>query len=156
MFNRVLNTPLNLMSSFFHDVQQCLKGKHLRWSLYFVKLSAWGCNFTNARTLSQLVFCAFSKIFHEFFGKMPQKNHTLYLRPLVMPHNDSHSSSQCFVVPRSGACSASQGLVIPLVVLVVSPVVRRSISLYPLVPLVVLVVPLVCLNITDRLCRYNV
>ena len=34
---------------------------------FLVKLYAWACNFTNARTLSQLFFRQFCKIFHNNF-----------------------------------------------------------------------------------------
>ena len=34
---------------------------------FLVKVSAWGCHFTNARTLSQLLFREFYKIFHNDF-----------------------------------------------------------------------------------------
>ena len=74
MFDKVLKTPLNLMSSFFMTfsnaskfaVVQYHKKTHTVGS-FLVKLSAWGCNFTSARTLSQLFFREFCKIFHNDF-----------------------------------------------------------------------------------------
>ena len=79
---------------------------------FFIKLSAWGCNFNNKRTLSS----CFSQNFIKFlitvfwktiFGRIPLKNHTLYLRPLVIPHSDLHYNSYYLVVPPSTTRSTS-------------------------------------------------
>ena len=43
---------------------------------FLVKVFAWGCHFTNARTLSQLLFREFYKIFHsDFFERRSLGEH---------------------------------------------------------------------------------
>ena len=74
MFDRVLNTPLNLMFSFFMTFSNASKFAGVQYhrkaptvESFLVKLLAWGCDFTNERTLSQLLFREFYRIFHKDF-----------------------------------------------------------------------------------------
>ena len=85
---------------------------------FLIKLSAWGCNFNNRRTLSSCFSENFIKIlitvfWKTLFGRIPLKNHTLYLRPLVIPHSDLHYNSYYLVVPPSTTRSTSWWLVVP-------------------------------------------
>ena len=71
MFDRVLNTPLNLMLSFFMTLSYASKFAGVQYhrktptvESFLVKLLAWACDFTNERTLSQLFFREFCRNFH--------------------------------------------------------------------------------------------
>ena len=74
MFDRVLNMPLNLMFSFFMTLSNASKfaGVHYHRKAptvesFSVKLLACSCDFTNERTLSQLFFREFYRVFHNDF-----------------------------------------------------------------------------------------
>ena len=77
MFDKVLKTPLNSMSSFFITLSNVSMFPVIKYhrktstvESFLVKLSTWVCNFTNARIPSQLFFREFYKIFHnDFFGR---------------------------------------------------------------------------------------
>ena len=67
-------TLRGIMSSFFMTLSNASKLAVVQYhrkapavESFLIKLSAWGCNFINARTLSQLFFREFHKIFHNNF-----------------------------------------------------------------------------------------
>ena len=67
-------TLRGIMSSFFMTLSNASKLAVVQYhrkapavESFLIKLSAWGCNFINARTLSQLFFREFHKIFHNDF-----------------------------------------------------------------------------------------
>ena len=74
MFDRVLNTPLNLMLSFFMTLSNASKFAGVQYhrktptvEYFLVKLLACSCDFTHERTLSQLFFREFYRVFHDDF-----------------------------------------------------------------------------------------
>ena len=74
MFDRVLNTPLNLMLSFFMTLSYASKFAGVQYhrktptvESFLVKLLACICDFTHERTLSQLFFREFYRVFHDDF-----------------------------------------------------------------------------------------
>ena len=67
-------TQRGIMSSFFMTLSNASKLAVVQYhrkaptvESFLIKLSAWGCNFYNARTLSQLFFREFHKVFHNDF-----------------------------------------------------------------------------------------
>ena len=67
-------TPRDIMRSFFmmlSNASEFAVVQYHRMTLmvesFLVKLSTWGCNFANRRTLSQLFLCEFYKIFQNNF-----------------------------------------------------------------------------------------
>ena len=90
-------TLKGIMSSFFMTPSNASKLAVVQYhrktptvESFLIKFSAWGCNFNKKRTLSQLFFREFHKIFkNDFFERRSLgvllKKHTLYIRPLVIP-----------------------------------------------------------------------
>ena len=67
-------TPRDIMRSFFMMLSNASKFAVVQYhkmtlmvESFLVKLSTWGCNFANRRTLSQLFLCEFYKIFQSNF-----------------------------------------------------------------------------------------
>ena len=101
----------DIISSFFMTLSNASKLAVVQYhrktptvESFLIKFSAWGCNFNKKRTLSQLFFREFHKIFkNDFFERRSLgvllKKHTLYIRPLVIP--------QWFAVQLVLPCSTS-------------------------------------------------
>ena len=67
-------TPRDIMRSFFMMLSNASKFAVVQYhkmtlmvESFLVKLSTWGCNIANRRTLSQLFLCEFYKIFQSNF-----------------------------------------------------------------------------------------